>query len=136
MKISRPPKENSSLKASGNPKNIRISPKSKRKTGLKSISLRKKQKGLQKQLGLTGMTMRQLEKNQKSLRAQMKQFVPNTPEWDKLNRELKETDRRLNSVRKEMGQTAGVMGRMKKTFGGFGSLFLGGVSIWRRHAGR
>lgn len=91
--------------------------------------LEKKSSDLQKTLGLTGLTMRQLEKNQKSLRAQMKQFVPNTPEWDKLNRELKETDKRLDSVRKEMGQTAGVMGRMKQTFGGFGSLFLGGFSV-------
>ena len=87
------------------------------------------QKKLQKQLGLTGMTMKQLSKHQQSLKSQMSQFVPNTPEWDKLNRELKETDRRLDSVRGEMRQTEGVMGRMKKSIGGFGSLFLGGAGI-------
>ncbi|MUP44910.1 hypothetical protein E0K83_04010 [Gramella sp. BOM4] len=103
--------------------------KKQRENRVEIDKLEKKSRDLQKTLGLTGMTMRQLEKNQKSLRSQMKQFVPNTPEWDKLNRELKETDKRLNSVRKEMGQTAGVMGRMQKTFGGFGSLFIGGFSI-------
>ena len=87
------------------------------------------QKKLQKQLGLTGMTVRQLTKHQRQLRAQMNGFVPNTPEWNKLNRELQETDRRMNSVRNEMKQTEGVMGRMKKSIGGFGSLFIGGAGL-------
>jgi hypothetical protein len=89
----------------------------------------KKQSGLQKQLGLTGLTMRQLGKHQNSLKAQMNNFVPGTPEWKKLNAELQETNARLGKVRGEMNQTGGVMSRMQKSLGGFGSLLLGGAGI-------
>ncbi len=89
----------------------------------------KEQKKLQTQLGLTGLTMRQLGKHQNSLKAQMNNFVPGTPEWKKLNAELQETNARLGKVRGEMNQTGGVMGRMKKSLGGFGSLLLGGAGI-------
>ncbi len=89
----------------------------------------KQQKKLQTQLGLTGLTTGQLEKRQKSLRAQMKNFVFGTPEWKKLNVELQETNARLGRVRGEMNETGGVMSRMKKSFGGFGSLVLGGAGI-------
>ena len=46
-----------------------------------------------------------------------------------MNKELQETDRRLNDVRGEMRETEGVMTRMKKSIGGFGSMFLGGAAL-------
>lgn len=88
-----------------------------------------KQKELQKQIGLTGMTMSQLVKEQKGLKSQMNNFVPGTPEWQKLNRELQETNARLGQVRGEMNQTEGIMGRMKKSLGGLGGMLLGGAGL-------
>jgi len=94
----------------------------------------KDQKKLQSQLGLTGLTMNQLKKRKASLTAQMNSGNDFSPEWKKLNAELHETDNRIKKVRGEMNQTGGVMARMKKSLGGFGSLLLGGAGImaaWR-----
>ena len=100
-----------------------------KKNGVAIDDYKKKQSDLQKQIGLTGMTMRQLVKQQNSLKAQMNNFVPGTPEWKKLNAELQETKSRLGTVRGEMNQTEGVMGRMKKSLGGFGGMLLGGAGL-------
>lgn len=63
-----------------------------------------------KEIGLASLSVNELTKRQRGLRAQMNAVTPNTEDWNRWNKELQETEKRLKEVRDEMKLTEDSMG--------------------------
>lgn len=70
---------------------------------------------LRKEIGLSSLTMRQLRSESKRLKNQLDNTTPNTPAWNKYNKQLE-------VVQKRMGQVRAGTKRVNKTFGALKNL--------------
>ena len=70
----------------------------------------KEQTALRKEMGLAALTTRQLAQEEKRLKAIMGSFSPNTPQWNKYNKELQEVVARKKEVNAQMRSTSKAMG--------------------------
>ena len=76
---------------------------------------------LRKTIGLTEMSTKQLRARAADLRRELSQMnkSANPAQWNKLNRELIQTERQYKKVQGQIGQTRGILTKLNKVAGGF-----------------
>lgn len=72
----------------------------------------------QRSLGLNSKSMKQLRGDMTRLRRLLNQTVPNTPEWNRYNKELKETSARYEELNNSTKRTQGFLSKLKGAAGG------------------
>lgn len=88
---------------------------------------------LRKTIGLTEMSTKQLRARASDLRRELSQMnkSANPAQWNKLNRELIQTERQYKKVQGQIGQTRGILTKLNKAAGGllpafgFATILLG-----------
>lgn len=83
------------------------------------------------QMGLSALTLRQLRTRYREVKTQMDNTRPNTPEWKKLNTELKALEERIGQVSAGTRKTNSIFGSLKSLLPalGIGALVSGLVTI-------
>ncbi|MCT4604471.1 MAG: hypothetical protein N4A59_16405, partial [Marinifilum sp.] len=71
-------------------------------------------KELREEIGLTGLTSNQLKKKVRDLQLEMDNLTPHTPEWNRLNNELKVTNKRFSQVKAGGSKLNSMFGSIKK----------------------
>lgn len=88
----------------------------KNKVAIKENQLR--MEDYRKKLGLSSLSLKQLRARMRDVKRQLDQTTPNTPEWDKYNKELKETRARYSELNTHSRKTQGFLGKLKGAAGG------------------
>lgn len=99
------------------------------------------QKAYREEIGLAALSVNELTKRQRGLRSQMNAVTPHSEDWERWNKELKETTKRLNEVRDDMRETEDAMGDVgdvtDQLTGAFSDVFQGlrGGNLQQANAG-
>lgn len=83
------------------------------------------QEALRKSIGLSGMTMNQLNKEAMKLRAMKANLTPGTEQFNKINKELEETNRRIRELKTNSSSGGGAFGKFADTFNKYQGIALG-----------
>lgn len=88
------------------------------------------QEGLRKSIGMTGMTMNQLNKEAMKLRAMKANLTPGTEAFNRVNKELEETNRRMRELKGSASGGGGAFGKIADTFNRYQAIALGAVAAF------
>src|SRR5690625_2804599 len=85
---------------------------------------RSRMQELQKEIGVTGLTMGQLQSRARALRLQLRNMVPGSKQYIKLEGELKKVNTRLRELRMNARHTEGAFSRLAQGFNKYSTLIL------------
>lgn len=106
------------------------------KTETSSVKQNKAEiEALRRQMSVGSMTIAELTARAKALRAQLAHTAPGTEDWQRLNRELQETNSRLSELKGQSGKTgssiSALSGGIAKAAAGIGVAVMAARKAWQ-----